>query len=182
MRKPIHRMRAAAIGAIAGLALAACGDDRTAPPADTAIDTMGTNGEVGEIKVRNLYVEAPEGGNYQPGETATLRLRLVNESDQDDRLVAIRSAVAGSGRIQWDDDCDDDFDTVDALPVLRGSAPLTGAYFVELVGLDETVRAGTTVPVTLEFRHAGEGTIDAMVESRRDGEDELRPGCRPATE
>lgn len=155
------------------LVLAACGS----PPDPVAIDTMGTNGRVGGVLLRNVYLEAPEGGSYRPGENATLRLRIIGDAARGDRLVAVRSA-AREARIRWDRDCDGTFEAVDGLPVRDAdAAPVSTAYYVELVGLENRVRAGTTVPVHFEFRHAGEGRVDAMVEARRDGSRPTELSC-----
>lgn len=161
----------------AAVLLAGCGGE----PAPGTIDTMGTNGQVGEILLRNVYFEAPRGGVYEPGDVATLRLRIVNDADHDDHLVGVRSA-ADEARIRWDRDCDGSFDTVASLPVeAEGQAPHSPAYYIELVGLDRIVRAGTTVPVTFEFRHSGAGTVDAMVEARRDGSRGAPLSCSQTT-
>lgn len=155
--------------------LVACG----LPSEPTVIDTMGTNGQVGQVKLLNVYLEAPDGGIYRPGEDARLRLRIVNESVREDRLRTVRSA-AQEARIRWDRDCDGRFETVQSLPVDdEGVVPYSTAYFIELVGLERTVRAGTTIPVSFEFRHAGKGTIDAMVEARRDGSRPASLSCGP---
>jgi hypothetical protein len=50
----------------------------------------------GPVLLRNVYLEAPEGGAKRPGDTATLRLRVVNDSARDDRPENVRSAVAGA--------------------------------------------------------------------------------------
>lgn len=170
------RSRMVAVAAVAGLTLAGCGADRSYQ----SIDTMGTNGEVGGIKVRNVYLEAPDGGNYKAGEDGRLRFRLINESTKDDELVDVRSQAVERARIRWDADCDGSFDTSAGLPIDAESTPLTDAYFAEVIGFDEVVPAGTTVPVTFEFRFAGTATIDAMVESRRDGEVEAPLSCTRA--
>jgi copper(I)-binding protein len=149
----------------AAVVLAGCGGG----PQPRTIDTMGNNGRVGEVLLRNVYLEAPRGGSYGPGDTATLRLHIISDGDRDDRLLDVRSA-AEEARIRWDRDCDGEFETVDGLPVeSEGPVPYSTAYYVELAGLDRTVRAGTTLPVTFEFEHAGTGTVEAMVEARLDG-------------
>lgn len=141
-------------------------------------DTMGANDQVGEILLRNVHLEAPAGGEYGPGQNGVLRLALFNGSGRDDRLVAVRSAVAGQARIRWDQDCDGVFEAVGGMPVLAGaSVPRSRAYYVELIGFQRVVYAGTTVPVTLTFEHAGEGTVDALVEASGDGDREAPLTC-----
>jgi hypothetical protein len=137
---------------------------------------------MGDVLLRNVYLEAPDGGSYIPGDDATLRLRIINKSTRDDQLRAVRAA-AEQVRIRWDRDCDGRFEAVDRLPLRpEGPVPYSDAYFVEFVGIDRVVRAGTTLPVTFEFQHAGVGTVDAMVEGRRDGSRGSRWSCEDSSD
>lgn len=153
---------------VALLVLAAgCGAD--AP--EQSADTMGTNGEIGQLQLRNVYLSASGEGGYTKGENGVVRLWLFNQSAVADALVGVRSAEAESARIGWDRDCDGVYETVDELPVRpNGTVPYDRPYAVELVDFTGVVRGGTTVPVTFTFRHAGEVRLDAMVEVVGDGD------------
>jgi copper(I)-binding protein len=145
----------------------ACGD---APRTDAA-GTMGTNGEVAHILLRNVYLVASGEGGHRRGEDGLVRLWLFNTSTVEDTLVGVRSARAESARIGWDRDCDGTYETVRELPVLPGgTVPYGRPYAVELVDFIGVVRGGTTVPVTFTFRHAGETRLDVMVEVVEDGD------------
>lgn len=151
----------------AALLAGACG---AAPRTDEA-DTMGTNGQVEHILLRNVYLVASGEGGYGRGDDGLVRLWLFNTSTVEDTLVDVRSSRAESARIGWDRDCDGTYETVPELPVLPdGTVPYGRPYAVELVNFTDVVRGGTTVPVTFTFRHAGETRLDAMVEVVDDGD------------
>ncbi|MFC4855783.1 hypothetical protein [Actinophytocola glycyrrhizae] len=155
---------------------AACG----AQPQTRPADTMGSNGEVGPIQLRNVYLAASGEGGYDQGEDGRVRLWLFNQSSSEDALVAVRSAEAESARIRWDRDCDGTFEVVDELPILpNGTVPHDRPYAVELVNFTGEVHGGTTVPVTFTFRRAGETRLDAMVEAVRDGDVADPTQCGP---
>lgn len=154
--------------AVTTLALAAaCGADAPVGPADT----MGTNGQVGPILLRNVYLVASGRNGYDSGDDGRVRLWLFNHSATEDALVAVRSPEADSARISWDRDCDGTFEVVDELPIRpNGTVPYGRPYAVELLDFTDEVLGGTTVPITFTFRRAGETRLDAMVEVVRDGD------------
>ncbi|RSM85267.1 copper chaperone PCu(A)C [Kibdelosporangium aridum] len=140
--------------------------------------TIGTNGQIGPILVRNMYVEAPRDGSYASNDTGRLRLWLFNTAANDDRLTAVRSDAVERTAIKWDRDCAGTFETPAGLPLPAGDAkPQPAAYFVELTGFNHPVLAGTTIPVFLTFENAGQGRIDAMVEASHDGDSTTPPSC-----
>lgn len=145
----------------------ACG----AAPRKDSSGTMGTNGAVEHILLRNVYLVASGEGGYDRRDDGLVRLWLFNTSVLEDALVEVRSPRAESARIGWDRECDGTFDIVPELPLLpEGTVPYGQPYVVELVGFTDKVRGGTTVPLTLTFRHAGETRLDAMVEVVDDGD------------
>jgi hypothetical protein len=160
------------------LLVAACGGE----PAEQSIDTMGTNGEVGQMLLRNVYLSASGELGYDAGDDGRVRLWLFNQSSTEDALIDVSSAAARSARMTWDRDCDGEFETVDELPVLAdGTVPYDRPYAVELVHFTDEVLGGTTVPLTFTFRHAGEMRLDAMVEVVGDGDVGDPTSCDPAT-
>jgi copper(I)-binding protein len=165
--------------AVATILLAvACGADSAEQPADT----MGTNGEVGPILLRNVYLSASGEGGYAQGDDGQVRLWLFNQSSTADALVDVRSAAAESAWISWDRDCDGVFEIVDELPIRPdGTVPYDRPYAVELLNFTDEVLGGTTVPVTFTFRHAGETRLYAMVEVVHDGDVGDPTQCGPRT-
>lgn len=157
----------------AAVLVGACG----AAPRKDAAGTMGTNGQVEHILLRNVYLVASGEGGYGRGDDGLVRLWLFNRSTVEDTLVGVRSSRAESARIGWDRDCDGTYETVPELPVLPdGTVPFGRPYAVELLDFTGEVRGGTTVPVTFTFRRAGETSLDAMVEVVNDG-DVTDPTC-----
>jgi len=137
--------------------------------------TEGTNGQIGEILLRNVLVVPPPDGVYRPGESTVVRFELYNGSDQEEALVGASSGEATLGRLRWDQNCDGDDEIVPRIPILpEGTVPLSPdtrlggtPYYLEIVGLTQVVRPGTTLPVSFTFERAGTVTIDALVQVLR---------------
>jgi hypothetical protein len=158
------------LAAVTLLFAVACGADPPEQPADT----MGTNGEVGPILLRNVYLSASGDGRYAKGDDGRVRLWLFNQSSTADALVDVRSAAAEAARIRWDRDCEGVFEVVAELPIRPdGTVPHDRPYAVELMNFTSEVLGGTIVPMTFTFRHAGELQLDAMVEVVRDGDSDV---------
>jgi copper(I)-binding protein len=134
--------------------------------------TQGTNDQIGEILIRNMYVVPPAGDIYRPGESAVARFELYNRSNRPEALGSVASSAATEVRIRWDRDCDGDAEVVSRLPILpEGTVPAvpearegSTPYHLEIVGLTEVVRPGTTFPVDLTFERAGGITVNALVQ------------------
>lgn len=152
--------------------------------------TEGTNGQIGEILIRNVLVVQPADGIYRPGENAVVRFELYNGSNQQEELIGARSAEATQVRIRWDQACDGEDEIVPRIPILpEGTVPgspdarLGGTpYYLEILGLTELVRPGTTLPVSFTFERSGEITIDALVQVLGDGAQPPPPPCQTAAE
>ena len=134
---------------------------------------MGTNARVGPVRLIGVHVDAPPDVRYQRGDEARLWFTVFNESPRADALRSVSSPVAGTTQIHWDADCDGVSTVVPALtlrPVQPNPAtsppgvPPFDAYHVQLVGLNRTVAAGTSIPVTFVFDRAGSVTVEALVQ------------------
>lgn len=144
-----------------------------AAPEEYESGAMGTNGEVGDMLLRSVHVEAPPDPNYEPGANARLWVTFVNESREQDTLTSVTTPVATRTEIRWDADCDGEMQAVPALP-LRPAGPAVvqspagippfDAYHVRLVDLTRQVIAGTSIPVTFTFERAGQITMEAHVQ------------------
>ncbi|MBB4908807.1 copper chaperone PCu(A)C [Actinophytocola algeriensis] len=141
-------------------------------------DTMGSNGSAGPMLLRNVYVAAPGGDGYEHGDNASVRLTLVNHAANDDALVAVRSSHATDVVMRWDRECDGRLEEVGQIPVLRNGTVPGADYRLELVDLNQKVRAGTSIPVTFTFRDAGETRLGVMVEATHDGDVPAVMDCR----
>ncbi len=141
---------------------------------------MGTNAEVGDVVLRNVFVEAPPGPAYQAEEDAVVRLVMFTRSGKPDQLVAVRSGDARQVVMRADRDCDGTSEEVGSLTVPVDDAGLGRgglAYHLVLVDFTDEVLAGTTVPVDFTFRDAGSTRVSAMVEATADGDGPTPLGC-----
>ncbi|QSB04988.1 hypothetical protein [Natronoglycomyces albus] len=99
------RVSAIAVGAVAAMALSACGAGQvtwtdTKPPA-----IAGADAEAGEMFLRDVQVEYPGLEGYQAGDNAPLRVFIANRGQESDSLVDVTSPDA------------------DAVTLVTGSAP-----------------------------------------------------------
>ncbi|TQM84449.1 uncharacterized protein DUF461 [Saccharothrix saharensis] len=138
---------------------------------------MGSNEEVGTVKLRNVFVEAPPDIEYRygPGDEAIVRLELFSEADDPATLVSVRTDLAQRVEMIADPDCDGERERVSSIVVPpEGAVNEPGsphsAYHLRIVDFRREVLAGTTVPLVFTFRDAGEVTVDAMVEAGDDGD------------
>ncbi|WP_216209624.1 copper chaperone PCu(A)C [Amycolatopsis aidingensis] len=180
----LPKARPAAACAAMALAVTACGNP--APLEDEQLATVGTNGSVGQVELRNVYVQRPLDGAYQTGEDARVLLTMVNSAERPDRLAEVTSGYAEKAMMRWDRNCDGTAEQVEAIPLTAGGtvpAPdgkaVTGhlPYHVELVSFDRKVRAGTTVPVTFAFERAGQTTLDVKVQPVHPADQQPRRAC-----
>lgn len=151
--------------------------------------TMGTNEEVGTVKLRNVFVEAPPEIKYQydPGDEAIVRLELFSEADDPATLVSVRTDLAQRVEMLADPDCDGDREQVPSIAVppegvVNEPGSLHSAYHLKIVDFNREVLAGTTVPLVFTFRDAGEVTVEAMVEATDDGDVPPPQTCLPIVE
>ncbi|WP_158853438.1 copper chaperone PCu(A)C [Saccharothrix deserti] len=158
-------------GAVLAAVLTSCGE----PQRELESGTMGTNGRVGDVVLRNVFVEAPPEHAYRRGDDAVVRLAVFSESDQPDALLGVRTQKADQVELHSDEDCDGTSEVVPRIPVPAEGAvgepgSVSPSYHLLVVDFSEEVLAGTTVPLTFIFEGAGETTLDAMVEATDDGD------------
>lgn len=147
--------------------------------------TMGTNEDAGHMLLRNVYVIAPEGDVYRPGDSAVVNFTVYNRSDRPDALIGARSGSARDVSLRWDRECDGEDEIVTQIPILpEGTAPNAAGdraggspYYLEIEGLTEGVRPGTTFPVTFVFERAGQVQVDALVQVEGDRTVPPPPSC-----
>lgn len=175
-----------ALGATAVLvASVACGN----PQRKLESGPIGAVASAATIDVQNVLVEPPkEGESSHPlGSSVIVRFSLYNRADVPDELRRVETATATQAELHRDMDCDGTAEPASRIPVEAngtvpeppGSAPGGGGYHLELIGLDEEVKEGTTVPLVFTFKEAGRVTVDALVLTG--GEAGLPPlGCERA--
>ncbi len=148
------------------------------------------NASVGEVLLRDVSIDEPSDTLYAAGETARLRLTLINEAEQPDALISVTSPAASQAQLIVDRDCDGSAEVtgripMPAQPVLRTPSVTTPDgpevdYRVDLL-LDEPVRSGLTVPVTFTFQRAGSTTVQVPVEQTDQPLEQDVARCEPAT-
>ena len=161
MSRVLPRARRAALPATAlgaALALTGCGAGFDAQTYQERAVADVTNTAVGALALRGLQVSPGSDGVLKPGDDADVRIVVVNESAEADRLVEVSSPVAESvDVIETEGGSVVDELEVPALGTTGGSAGLV------LRGLTDEVLAGETVELTLRFERNGELTLRVPV-------------------
>ncbi|GAA3463627.1 copper chaperone PCu(A)C [Saccharothrix longispora] len=185
-------IRTLALLGATSLVLAGCGE----PQQVLRSGTMGANGHVGEVVLRNVLVEAPAGGPWRAGDDADVTLTLLTDADRPDALVAVSTDSAAGVELLADRDCDGRSERVDRIRLpAEGAVVEPGsvdtAYHLRIVDFTREVLAGTTIPLTFTFADAGRTTLDVPVEVVGDGDvpppvtctatPSPTPGTTPAT-
>ena len=96
MNRSTNRLWAAAAGlAACGLILTGCGTGQIAQTANQSSAVNGTSGDIGEISLRNVHLQAVQSSDFlQPGTTVELMFVVGNNSpDVDDKLLGVASDI-----------------------------------------------------------------------------------------
>ena len=123
---------------------------------------LGSNLSVGhEYQVGTLKIERPWSRATPPGASVGVGYMIITNSGKDDHLVSGSSPVAErvelhSSRLEGG---------VMKMRKLEQLNIPAGGMHLMLVGLKQPLVEGTTVPLTLRFRSAGELTIQLKVEA-----------------
>lgn len=147
------------IGALAvGIpAVAGCEAGLNAPTLEFHQAAAGAYTEFNGIQVSNAFVlGAPAGSSVPAGSSASLFLSIYNGGAGDDKLLGV-SAAGSASSVHL---------TGGTVSVPANSAVnLTGPQpSVVLSGLTKSLSGGETIPVTLDFQHAGSVTLQVPVE------------------
>lgn len=96
MNRSTNRLWAATAGlAACGLILTGCGTGQIAQTANQSSAVNGTSGDIGEIALRNVHLQAVQSSDFlQPGTAVQLMFVAGNNSpDVDDKLLGIASDI-----------------------------------------------------------------------------------------
>lgn len=161
--------------AVAGtIVLAGCGAGQEAATSEQRSSSPGSSGQVGSIQVRDVQFAwsdpVPGDTVYPPGADAPLQVTIVNGEvgvPSADRLVAVSSPIATSGRIVGDAAIADGQVLVAGYDGPVSSITVDGAreVTIALEGLTAPIRAGLTYPVVFTFADAGELRLQVGVEN-----------------
>ena len=163
-------LRAAAMAAllVSPVALAACSAGQVAQTAEQNRDKTGEMAMLGPLALREVQLPYPTGGVYPAGSDARLLAAVASTSTTDDTLVSIQG---GFGSVEVVDPAATGGGTGTGSGSLDLTVPANGILFlgngtgpsVTLVGLDDQVGVGQTVPVTFTFQQAGTVTLQVPV-------------------
>jgi copper(I)-binding protein len=147
------------IGAVALLipVIAGCEAGNNAPTLEFHQAAAGAYTQVNGISVNNLFVlGAPSGSSLPAGSSASVFLSMFNGGAGGDTLVSVSApGSAASVRLTGG--------TV-SIPV-SSEVNLTGPQpSVVLTGLTKPLSGGQSIPLTLDFAHAGSVTLQVPVE------------------
>ena len=133
--------------------------------------TGGVDGRADDIVIRNAQFtfEGLIAGDtvYEPGDNASLKLSIIDESDRADRLVRVSSPIARSASITGDATIPGHGVLTVGYQGLLASTTPSGSHAVRIVLTDlrVPVRAGFTYPVVFSFEQAGELRLELPVEN-----------------
>ena len=141
-------------------AIAGCEAGQDAPTLEFHPASAGQQADFNGIKITNAFVlGAPAGSTVPSGASASMFVSLYNSRDNSDALLSA-TAPATAGNISLSGG------TV-ALPANSAPVNLTGPEpKVVLEDLTKPLRGGTTIPVTFNFQHAGQVTLQVPVEAQ----------------
>lgn len=148
-----HLFSRLAPATLAVTVLTGCGAGQVSQTANQVSTVDGSAATVGDIALRDITLEYPEGGTYEQGDDVRLEFVAVNSAALDaDSLLSVSSS-AFEGEAGGDS----------ALPIEL--PPATDVSFkddgevLELTDLGEQLRPSVRVPVTFTFELAGEVTV-----------------------
>ena len=184
--RPTALRCAALIGSVLAVVLTVggCGAGPNAQTSQEAPAVNGAAATTGPIAVRDAMIvlpARPAGPDaYAPGGTAPLRMWIVNQGQQPDRLLSASSSAATSVSTGGDlTVAPGGAVAVTAASSTASAAPVasptgsTGEQVrhasMALVGLREAVQPGQNYPVTLVFENAGPITLAVPVGSTTQG-------------
>ncbi|MBA8826599.1 hypothetical protein FHX42_003978 [Saccharopolyspora lacisalsi] len=178
------RLAPVVIGLGAVMALTGCSAGQDADTSEVNAAVFGDNAQAGSMAVRDAVLAFPGGeAHYPKGSSAPMDVVLINKANAVDRLIGASSPYAKSVRITGDTTIPggtrlhsngespkrQQSTSATRQPTSAAEQPQqTGPVQhpqvnIALVGLTQTIRPGTVVPVTLRFRQAGEITVHVPI-------------------
>ena len=91
----------------AALALSGCGQERSSTTESELLHGAGgVNSRVGPVLLRDVSIDEPDDGLYEPGDVVRLRVTLFNEAPTPELLTGVSTPAATDSRLVVDRDCD----------------------------------------------------------------------------
>ena len=155
----MRRILLPAWAAVGLLVLGGCNAGQEAETAQETPDVAGVDGEVGEVSLDDVFLDAED--TVEAGASVPLRGVLTNDAEQADRLVGVSTPAAGAVQL-FDESGAPSADGIE-LPAGGQVEAVTDAVRMQLEDLTEPIAATDTVPVTFTFATAGEVRLDVPV-------------------
>jgi copper(I)-binding protein len=162
--RPVDRRRRSLLG-LGGMVLApvlvlsACnaGQDAAVTPGEP--DVAHVQGDVGHMALDVVFIES--GAVVEAGASAPLRGDFTNRSGTPDELVSVSTPAAGSVELLEADGTS----SAQSIPIPADGAvdAVNGVARLQLVDAYYPLAMTQLVPVTFEFSHAGQVTLDVPV-------------------
>lgn len=170
--RPSTRLVAALAVVMVPGALAGCAAGQRAQTANEFSVVDGASANIGSMGVRNAGVASPTGpAGYVKGASAALSMTVINNGNSSDTLVSVTTPNAARATITAPT-ATAAASTVAGATTTGISVPAngavavgagTGAAKITLTGLTLALIPGQLVPVTLNFRAAGQVTVQLPV-------------------
>jgi copper(I)-binding protein len=146
-------LRAATLGVLllSPVALSACSSGQVAQTATQVRDKTGGQGQVGDVRLREVALAYPNAGTYASGDDAELQMAIANDGSESDTLTG----VSGTGftRAVFTDLSTVEAASSSAAPGATGAATPTGAPATGAAPTGSTAAGPgpTTTPVPTEL-------------------------------
>lgn len=174
-RRPTGRPRRTALivatllGA-AALVLSGCSAGAVTQTDTTVSSVGGSEGQVGQIALRNITMDPGSAVTVPTGATITLAGTFVNQGLADDQLLSVSTPYASQVRSEGTTTIPGDAATqmVGSQPGPVGKPSPTqpnGTMRITLAGVTQVLHAGPTYPVTFTFAKAGSITLPVSVQT-----------------
>lgn len=130
----------------------------------------GVDVQVGQLQLLGVAIESPggRGSMHIAGNDAALLLTIANDGQAEDVLTGASATVAGKVVVLDGDGAPDSQVQVSVPPGDVAALSAVDGRHLQLSGLRETLRIGSSVPVTFEFRDAGSVTLRVPVAAYTD--------------
>ena len=165
-------LRAATMGVLllSPVALTACSAGQVTQTATQERDKTGSQGQAGDITIRQAQLLSPRGGVYESGDDVELQVALVNGGTDDDTLVSVEGEGFGDVEIRTSGGATGaasrgSSGSGDEIEVPAGETVFVGGddASVTLTDLDEDLTTGQYIELTFTFRNGGEITLPVTV-------------------
>jgi len=128
------------------------------------------DGRLGQLRLLSVAIASPgtRGSVHIAADSAALLLTIANDGEAEDVLTGAGADVAEQVVLR---DGDASADPRVEVPVPSGGVAVlreVSGPHLELTGLHESLRSGFSVPVTFEFRDAGQVTLEVPIRTYSD--------------